>query len=50
MGRLEAGWRIIQITMYANIGEHKRSEVAATFILEGEGRANEFQGFGPHVH
>ena len=30
-----------QITLYATIGEQRRSEVAAQFVLEGEGRANE---------
>ena len=31
----------MQITMYANVGDARRSEVAAKFVLEGEGHANE---------
>ena len=36
VGRSEASWGTSQITMYAKIGEQKRSEVVAKFILEGE--------------
>ena len=41
MGRLEASWETIQITMYARIGEHVRSEVSAKIVLEGDVQANE---------
>ena len=36
VGRLEPSWG-----MYAKLCEQRRSEVAAKFVLEGEGRANE---------
>ena len=29
------------MTMYARIGEQRKSEVAANFVLEGQGLANE---------
>ena len=40
VGRLGASWCTIQITMYAKIGDHSKSE-ARNFVLAGEGRANE---------
>ena len=36
VGRSEASWGTSHITMHAKIGEQKRLEVAAKFVLEGE--------------
>ena len=39
--RLEPSWTTIQVTMYAKIGDQRKSEVAGDFVLGGEGRSNE---------
>ena len=39
-GGLEASWSTIQMTTDAKLGDRRRSEVAAKFVLE-EGRADE---------
>ena len=41
LGRWQASWRTIQITMYAKLGEEMQSDIAAKFVLEGEGCVNE---------
>ena len=41
VGRLDASWGAIQLTMYATLGEQKGSDMATKLVLDGEGRANE---------
>ena len=41
LGRLQASWLESQITMHATLGDERRSEVSAKFLLEGEGHVNE---------
>ena len=49
VGIFEPCWGTIQITMHAKLGGKKRSEVAATIVLEGEGRAKEGWTVRPSV-
>ena len=39
--RLDPSWQTIQVTVFANTGDQRKSEVAAKFVRQGEGRANE---------
>ena len=39
--RIQLSWRTIQITESATISALRKTEAAARFVLEGEGRANE---------
>ena len=39
--RLDPSWGTIQAAMYAEVGDQRKSELSAKFVLEGEGRTNE---------
>ena len=47
LGRLEASWETVQITMYAQIFDESRSEVAAPFVCDGEGHSNKVWTMAP---
>ena len=42
-------WKTIQITMYAKIGALESRELAARFVLEGEGKAGEGRKIFPEI-
>ena len=47
LGILQASWETVQITMYAQIDDESRSEVAAPFVWDGEGHSNEVWTIAP---
>ena len=49
-GRIQFSWETIQITTYAALVDERKSNVAATFVLDGEGHTNEGWAIVPSCH